>query len=130
MAGRDPARNESRSGDISESGIPAGVMAWALADPVAAERYLREAYATLRAMGERRYLVDVITLLADALYAQDRFDEAQQMTDEAQAASPPDVSVGVVGAAAAAPCMGEIGARIDPRPMIKPWRGLTARRAM
>jgi tetratricopeptide (TPR) repeat protein len=79
---------------LAESGIPAAVVAWALADPVAAERYLREAYAALRAMGERRYLIDVTTLLADALYTQGRFDEAQRMTDEAQAAGLPDANVG------------------------------------
>ncbi len=74
----------------AESGIPAGWMELTLADPVAAERYLREAYAALRAMGERRYLADVIAMLAEALYAQGRFDEAQQMTDEAQAVNVPD----------------------------------------
>ena len=41
-------------------------------------------------MSERRYLVTVTIGLAEALYAQDRFDEAQQMTDEAQAANVPD----------------------------------------
>jgi len=75
---------------LAESGIPAGVMEQALADAAAAERYLREAYAALRAMSERRYLVTVTTGLAKALYAQDRFDEAQQMADEAQAADVPD----------------------------------------
>jgi tetratricopeptide (TPR) repeat protein len=79
---------------LAESGIPAGVMERTLGDPIAAERYLREAYAALRAMGERRYLVDVTTMLAEALYAQGRFDEAQQMTDEAQAANVPDVDIG------------------------------------
>jgi tetratricopeptide (TPR) repeat protein len=75
---------------LAESGIPAGVMEQALADAPAAERYLREAYAALRAMSERRYLVTVTTGLAKALYAQGRFDEAQQMADEAQAADVPD----------------------------------------
>jgi tetratricopeptide (TPR) repeat protein len=75
---------------LAESGIPAGVMEQALADAAAAERYLREAYAALRAMSERRYLVTVTTGLAKTLYAQDRFDEAQQMADEAQAADVPD----------------------------------------
>ena len=75
---------------LAESGIPAGVMEQALADPAAAERYLREARAALRAMSERRYLVAVTAGLAGALYAQGRFDEAQQMADEAQAADVPD----------------------------------------
>ena len=75
---------------LAESGIPAGVMEQALAAPAAAERYLREARAALRAMSERRYLVAVTTGLAGALYAQGRFDEAQQLADEAQAADVPD----------------------------------------
>jgi len=78
---------------LAESGIPAGVMEQALADPAAAERYLREAHAALRAMSERRYLVVVTTRLAGALYAQGRFGEAQQMADEAQAADVPDADV-------------------------------------
>jgi predicted ATPase/DNA-binding SARP family transcriptional activator len=79
---------------LAETGIPAGAMEWALAHPVAAERYLREAAAELSAMGERRYLVDVTTALAEALYAQGRFAEAQQKADEAQAANVPDADIG------------------------------------
>jgi tetratricopeptide (TPR) repeat protein len=42
-------------------------------------------------MGERGgYAIDVACLLADALYDLGRFDEAQQMIDEAQADAPPD----------------------------------------
>jgi hypothetical protein len=40
---------------LAESGIPAGVLELALDNPAAAERYLREAHAALRAMSERRY---------------------------------------------------------------------------
>ena len=58
-------------------------------DPAAAERHLREAYEAYRAMGERGYLSTVAGLLAEALYAQGRLDEAQQMTEEAQAAATP-----------------------------------------
>lgn len=70
---------------LAESGIPAGLMELTLGDPATAERYLREADQALRAMGERRYLTNITTLLAEALYAQGRFGEAQQMIDEAQA---------------------------------------------
>jgi predicted ATPase/DNA-binding SARP family transcriptional activator len=75
---------------LAESGIPAGVMELALGEPSAAERYLREACADLRAMSERRYLVVVTTGLARAVYAQGRFDEAQQIADDARAADVPD----------------------------------------
>jgi len=56
-----------------------------LGDPAAAERYLREAYAALRAMREWRFLPVIIEVLAEALYDQCRFDEAQHMIDEAHA---------------------------------------------
>jgi tetratricopeptide (TPR) repeat protein len=59
-------------------------------DLAAAERHLREAYETYRAMGERGYLSSIAGRLAEALYAQGRLDEAQQMTEEAQAAAAPD----------------------------------------
>jgi tetratricopeptide (TPR) repeat protein len=58
-------------------------------DPAAAEHHLREAYQTYRAMGERGYLNTVAGVLAEALYAQDRLDEARQMTEETQAAAAP-----------------------------------------
>jgi predicted ATPase/DNA-binding SARP family transcriptional activator len=78
---------------LAESGIPGGLMERTLANPAAAERHLHEAHEALRAMGERRYLVDVATGLAEALYDQGRFGEAQQMTDEAQAADVCDADV-------------------------------------
>ena len=78
---------------LAESAIPAGAMELASGNPAAAERNLREAYEALRAMGDRRYLADITTMLAEAFYALGRFDEAQQMTEEAQAVSAvPDVS--------------------------------------
>jgi len=78
---------------LAESGISAGWMELTNANPVAAESYLREAYVALRAMGERRYFVFIGTMLAEALYAQGRFDEAQRMTDEALAADVPDSGI-------------------------------------
>ena len=58
-------------------------------DPAAAEHHLREGYEAFRAMGERGYLSTAAGSLAEALYAQGRLDEAQQMTEEAQAAAAP-----------------------------------------
>src|SRR5262245_34691557 len=78
---------------LAESGISAGWMELTIPDPAAAERYLREAYAALRAMGERRYFAFIAAMLAEALYAQGRLSEAQQMTDEAQAADVPDSGI-------------------------------------
>jgi class 3 adenylate cyclase/tetratricopeptide (TPR) repeat protein len=58
-------------------------------DPAAAEHHLRQAYEAYRAMGDRGYLSTVASLLAEALYAQGRLDEARQMTEESQAATAP-----------------------------------------
>jgi predicted ATPase len=78
---------------LAESGISAGWMELTIPDAAAAERFLREAYAALRAMGERRYFAFIAAMLAEALYAQGRFNEAQQMTGEAQAADVPDSGI-------------------------------------
>ena len=59
-------------------------------DPAAAEHYLREAYEALRAMGERAYMSTTAGMLAEALYAQGRLEEARRMTEEAQAAAGAD----------------------------------------
>jgi ATP/maltotriose-dependent transcriptional regulator MalT len=59
-------------------------------DPAAAERYLREGYEALRAMGARGYLSTVAGVLAEAVYLQGRFDEAQRLTEEAEALAAAD----------------------------------------
>ncbi len=68
----------------------AGEMELILGDSAAAEHHLREACEAFRAMGERGYLSSVAGWLAEALYAQGRLDEAQQIAEEAQAAAAPD----------------------------------------
>jgi tetratricopeptide (TPR) repeat protein len=71
---------------LSESAVPAALVGLIIADPAAAERYARAGYEACRAMGERGvYVVDLAVLLADALYEQGRFDEAQQLIDRANA---------------------------------------------
>lgn len=60
-------------------------------DPAAAEHHIRDAYQTLRAMGERIYRANTACLLAEAVYAQGRFGEAEQLTEEARALTRPDV---------------------------------------
>ena len=75
---------------LAESSIPSGLTELALGDPAAAERYLREGREAFRSMGEQGSRVGTACLLAEALYAQDRFDEAQQMVDEAREAATAD----------------------------------------
>ena len=79
---------------LAESAVPASTVGLIVGDPVAAERYARQGYEAFRAMGERGvYVVDLAGLLADALYAQGRFDEAQQLIDQADTEpSPTSVS--------------------------------------
>ena len=66
-------------------GIGAGQIELTAGDPAAAERCLSEAYEVFRATGERRYLLSAASPLAEALYAQGRLEEAQRMTEEAEA---------------------------------------------
>jgi len=54
-------------------------------DPAAAEQNLREGYEALRAMGERGDRAAIVTLLAEAVYAQGRFGEALRLTEEGEA---------------------------------------------
>jgi len=49
-------------------------------DPAAAERELRRGYDALAAMGELSWLSTVAGLLAEAVYAQHRYDEAERLT--------------------------------------------------
>ena len=49
-------------------------------DPASAEGELRTDYQTLDAMGERNYISTTAGFLAEALYRQDRYDEAEQFT--------------------------------------------------
>jgi predicted ATPase/DNA-binding SARP family transcriptional activator len=70
--------------------MPASAAELVAGDPAAAERYLREGHEALRAMGEQGFLSQTASLLAEALYAQDRFDEAQKMTEDAEAGALPN----------------------------------------
>jgi class 3 adenylate cyclase/tetratricopeptide (TPR) repeat protein len=58
-------------------------------DLAAAEQHFREATEAYRAIGERGYMSTVLGNLAETLYTQGRLGEAQQMSEEAQAAAVP-----------------------------------------
>jgi tetratricopeptide (TPR) repeat protein len=74
---------------LAFSTIPAGEIELIAGDPAAAERHFRQGYEAFRAMGERGYLGHLAGLLAEALYAQGRLNEAQQMTEEAELTAGP-----------------------------------------
>ena len=59
-------------------------------DPVAAEAELRRDYETLDAMGERNYISTTAGLLAEALYRQGRYDEAERFTDVTESVAAED----------------------------------------
>ena len=72
---------------LAESAIPAALVGLTAEDPAAAERYAREGYQAFRAMGEGGELMDgLVGLLAEALYAQGRFDEARRTVEQTQTA--------------------------------------------
>ncbi len=75
---------------LAESAVPAAMVGLITGDALAAERYARQGYEAWRAMDQRgEYVVTLAVLLADALYEQGRFDEAQQLIDEAKAGPSP-----------------------------------------
>jgi tetratricopeptide (TPR) repeat protein len=53
-------------------------------DPVAAEAELRRDYAALEAMGERNFISTTAAFLAEALFRQDRDEEAMAMTVQSE----------------------------------------------
>jgi class 3 adenylate cyclase/tetratricopeptide (TPR) repeat protein len=61
-------------------------------DPAAAEKRLRSACETFEQMGEKGLLATRLGCLAEAVYAQGRFAEAEQLTERAEAASAHDPS--------------------------------------
>jgi predicted ATPase/DNA-binding SARP family transcriptional activator len=67
----------------------AGQIEFIAGDAAAAEHHIRNGYQALRQMGSG-YLSSPTCLLAEAVYAQDRLEEAEQLTKEAEAIAPDD----------------------------------------
>jgi tetratricopeptide (TPR) repeat protein len=66
-------------------------------DPVAAERELRPAYDALKKIGEKSHFSAMAFILADAVYRQGRYEEAEQLTRESEdAAQPNDVQAQII----------------------------------
>jgi DNA-binding SARP family transcriptional activator len=61
-------------------------LAW-LSDPVTAERNLRPVYEGLKSLGELSHFCSVTTMLAQATYEQGRYDEADELSREAERSS-------------------------------------------
>jgi len=58
-------------------------------DPIAVERELRPGYEALTRIGENSHLSSLATVLAQAVYAQGRYEEAAELAREAREASRP-----------------------------------------
>jgi predicted ATPase/DNA-binding SARP family transcriptional activator len=89
--------------DWASSAINAGAIELMAGKPLAAERELREAYETLLAMQQIGYRATVAVLLAESLYAQGRYEEAERLVEEATAAAAEEdlidqVSLHIIGA--------------------------------
>jgi predicted ATPase/DNA-binding SARP family transcriptional activator len=89
--------------DWASSAITAGAIELMAGDPLAAERELREGYETLLAMQHIGYRSTMALLLAESLYAQGRYEEAERLVEEAAATAIEDdlidqVSLRIVGA--------------------------------
>jgi predicted ATPase len=67
------------------SAMLAGDIELIAGDPAAAGQILQQGAEALRVMGERAYRATIVTLLAEAAYAQGRFNEALRLTEEAEA---------------------------------------------
>lgn len=65
--------------DAALVSLDAGPIALLADDPAGAEAELRRDMATLEAMGERNHISTTSALLAEALYRQDRLDEAREV---------------------------------------------------
>jgi ATP/maltotriose-dependent transcriptional regulator MalT len=64
-------------------------LAW-LSDAVSAERNLRPVYEGLKRLGEQSHFCSVSTMLAQATYEQGRYDEADELSREAERSSRPN----------------------------------------
>jgi tetratricopeptide (TPR) repeat protein len=79
-------------------------------DPIAAERELRWGYEISRRIGGTTYATTTAALLARALYAQGRYDEADRLTHESEeACRPNDVYANILWRATRAQVLAQYG---------------------
>jgi class 3 adenylate cyclase/tetratricopeptide (TPR) repeat protein len=86
-AAKASAREFGLDGDYATGSISAGRVAMLEGKPTRAEQEFAGAIGYLRTIGDLGHLSSVAPLLADALYAQGRDDEALSLTEEAERAS-------------------------------------------
>ena len=67
-----------------------GIVEMLAGDPVTAEKRMRVGYEILVSMGEKGYLSTLVGYIAEAIYLQGRFEEAEQAAREARELSAPE----------------------------------------
>ena len=90
IAGRSIYRELGLALDWAGSAMLSGRVELLAGDPASAERELREGYDALERLGETGYLSTVVALLAEAVRAQGRLEEAVQLSEASEQASAPD----------------------------------------
>ena len=95
--------------DWASTAMNAGAIELMAGDPLAAERELREGYETLLAMQHIGYRATLTLLLAESVYAQGRYEEAERLVEDAAATTihddlPDQVSLRIIGAKLHARC--------------------------
>ncbi len=88
--GRDALRQLGRLVDAGGTAMAAGTVELLAGDAVGAERVTREGYESLQGLGETGYLFTLGPYLAEALYRQTRYDEAEQYALAARQGAAPD----------------------------------------
>ena len=99
---------------LAQSAFVGGRLEMLAGNPVAAEREFRDGYEQLERLGERSYYLPLFaSLLADALAAQGRWEEALTLSESAEAAAAPgDVYAQLLWRSARARALGGLG-RLD-----------------
>jgi ATP/maltotriose-dependent transcriptional regulator MalT len=110
------------------SSLDSGPVELLAGDPAAAERELRHDYEILKAMGERYFLSTTTALLAQAVYAQARYDEAFDLSVESESvAAPDDIESQVLWRCARGKVLARRGQAADGERLVREARDLIMR---
>jgi class 3 adenylate cyclase/tetratricopeptide (TPR) repeat protein len=128
LLGRARALLEEVALPVWDAGALTQARGWALlleGKPDLAEQELRHGYETLRAIGEVSFLSTVAGILAEAIYAQGRYDEADGFTRiSEESAGAEDVYSQVVWRSVRAKCLARQGETADALELARECVGL------
>ena len=95
--GRETFERLGHRRGVAYQTVVSGPLKLLAGDTAGAEAELREAWATLGAMGESGILSSITAFLAEAVYAQGRYDEVLELTAVSEAASADDDVASQIG---------------------------------